>query len=216
MSILPPIFIHKVTEANKPKFVKPARAATYSVGDKLGKTYSWEYTPNPYDTVHILVNNTDNKQLLLVQQVRIPVLINTPSIAEGITAECCAGLIDGFYEAPSKKRPLYTAMAEVLEELGYDTIEANYQSLPPILSSVGSTGSVAHLFYAEVTNNQLVGTNFGDDEFILPLALSYVNYEHDSAYINDVEEFLATAKNTTAITKYLLSNFQLNNIKTKL
>lgn len=200
---LPSYFIHEVTDTIEPKFIKKAKLAQYSVGDKLGRQFFWEFTPNPHNTVHVLVNNTDTKQLLLVKQIRIPVLIND-SAPNGEVIECCAGLIDGFCEAPDNQRPLLTAIAEVREELGYDALESQFEQLPSYLGNVGTSGSICYPFYVEVTNDQFVGTNLGDGEFIIPYTIDY------SSVIN-IHGFLdSTSNHTDATTKYLVSWFLIN------
>jgi UDP-sugar diphosphatase len=92
----------------------------------------------------------------------------------GITYELCAGIVD-------QNISLKTLMKqELLEECGYDVPEKNIQKITSCRASVGSTGSVQTMFFAEVTDDMIVsgagGGNLHEGEkievFYLPLEKS--------------------------------------------
>lgn len=197
--MLEPVFIHKVTPNDNPKFVK-TEAIHYTRGSKLAKTAVWERIVS-HDTVHILVNNIDTKELLLVKQVRLPVLAKGNHV-DGVTIEACAGIIDKYlsvYTSPLNRAQLI-AIDEVREELGYLTVSTRLTKLPLYINSTGGSAATAYPFYCEVTDADYLGQQLEDSEDIAVLALPY----------SEVKEFLANTTNTDASTRYLLQWFLLN------
>ena len=164
-----------------PKFLR-TELLTWEHEDKSG---TWELVLKP-NSVHVLVDNTDLECLLLVEQPRIPVVVTT-----GLQSviEVCAGVMD------KQLPPQGIAVAEVHEELGFYTSIDDLISYGTLLSSVGTSGSVCHLFSCKVTNHQFVGQNLSNDEFITTYTLPYKLVHH----------FINTTTNTDPITKHLLS-----------
>lgn len=64
----------------------------HSFAAEPNKILSWEILES-HSTVHILVDNIETKEILLVKQPRIPVLLRDQSQL-GLCVETCAGLID--------------------------------------------------------------------------------------------------------------------------
>ena len=151
--MLKPVFIHGTTQNDNPKFIK-TETVTYTVGDKLGTKQRWERIKS-HDSVNILVNKTDTKELLLVKRVRIPVLVNNPD-TDASVIECCAGIIDKYkyLDKVPKRRAWTIAVDEVREELGYKLDPYHLMDLPQFFSSVGSSGSTCYPFYCEVTDDE--------------------------------------------------------------
>ncbi len=192
---LKPVFIHKQEPLTQPKFLtRSATAVSYTRGDKLGRQHIWE-VGRSHGSVHILVNNTDTKELILVKQVRIPVLINQPNIHNGEVIECCAGLCD-MVDVPE----CMIARIELHEELGYNIDVERIEELPPYLASVGTTCGKCYPYYCEVTNADFVGQALGKDEDIVAFPLPY----------NDIKVFLENTVNTDATTRMLLQWWLLN------
>jgi len=165
-----------------------------------GKQHKWIMSPG-HDTVHILVYNTDTDKLLLVQQLRIPVLVNSPTNS-ATTVETCAGLIDKYesYAPTPNRRARMVAIEEVQEELGYRVNLDDLLQLPPYIGSTGGSGNTCHPFYCEVTDDQFVGQQLGEHEDIEVYELSP----------EQVNWFLLAQSNTDATTRYLLQWWLLN------
>ena len=175
-----------------PRFLSTSRL----IISRDGKTMEWEMI-NSLPTVHILVNKVDSEELLLVKQVRPPVLYNHNSIA-GECIEACAGLVDKYPEYDEDTQTMLVAKEEVHEELGYKT--KNILRLQSILNSVGTSGSKLHLFYTEVTDKEFIGQAFEPTEDIEVVKLPYSN----------IQDFVATTSNTDSTTIQLLQWWLLN------
>jgi len=190
--MLDTIYIHSTTKVDEPKFIKPPQLVTFTRGDKLGTKQSWEVQDDPHDSVHILVNKTDTQEILLVQQYRIPTMINS-EVTKPVT-ECCAGLVD------SDLLPIQIAYAEVQEELGYKVRPNTMQPIGSMLSSVGTVGSMTFQLYCEVTEEDFTGQDLGPGEDIEVYSIPYA----------DIKDFLEHTIHTDPVTKYLLQWFLLN------
>jgi len=200
MSTTPlPVFIHGSEPLTNGKFVK-TNLITYVTGDKFGPKQQWEAIEFP-DSVHILVNNTETEELLLVKQVRIPVLVNNPDTT-GEVIECAAGIIDGYHEHNPEMQAKLIAVDEIKQELGYSVTDEHLRALPPFLSSVGMSGNTCHPFFCEVTNAHFTGQELQANEDIEVVRIAY----------EDVYEFLRTVQNTDATTRMLVQWFMLENL----
>ena len=200
---IPDVFVHDVSKSVDPKFIKPPSTVTYTMNDKLSKKYYWEMNTEAHDTVHILVNDLSKQCLVLVKQLRIPVLVNQPnilteykgSVRSGLTVELCAGLIDKVYHEDKIQNAFETAKIEVLEELGYN-VDENLFIETISLGNIGQSASLTYLFYATVTEDDYVGQQLGEHEFLAPI---YIKYDDIANYIS--------ASNTDNTTKLALLSF---------
>ena len=184
-----PVFIHKVERVYTGPFIS-VENVTYTVADKLSKQYVWQKL-STHDSVHVLVDNISTKELLFVKQIRIPVLVNSPDTS-GEVIECCAGIIDGHKEAFEEHRAVLTARDEISEELGY-TISTNaIKPVKVLKASVGTAGSTAHTFMAQVNCEQYTGQRLTASEDIEVIHVPYAI----------VEDFLKETV-TDATTMYL-------------
>ncbi len=173
-----------------PKFIK-TQAVTYERGDTIAV---WEKT-KVHNTVHILVKNVDTKELLLVKQTRIPVLVEQPE-TQGVTIEACAGIVDcfkDFSDYPQQQATL-VAREEIREELGYEVHLEDLVTLPKYIGSTGGSGSTCYPFYCEVTDDQFVGQHLGNDEDIEVFPIQ----------AHEIRVFLENTTNIDATTRYLL------------
>lgn len=175
-----------------PKFIKTELLNISRDGQKL----QWEMVKS-LPTVHVLVNNIDSKELLLVKQVRPPVLYNRNSIG-GECIEACAGLVDKYNHLDELTQTYLVAKEEIHEELGYAT--NNVVRLKTILSSVGMAGNKLHQFYAEVSDKDYVGQALEPTEDIEIVKVPHV----------DVLNFINTTSNTDSTTIMLLQWWLLN------
>lgn len=164
-----------------------------------GEPFQWEMI-NSRPTVHVLVYKTDSKELLLVKQVRPPVLYNRNAI-KGECIEACAGLVDKYDHLDEDTQTLLVAKEEVHEELGY--LVEYIQRLPALLGAVGTAGNKLHLFYAEVTDANYIGQALEPTEDIEIVKL-------DAAM---VKSFINTVHNTDSTTIMLLQWWLLNKAK---
>lgn len=141
--------IISVEENKQPNFVK----TNLIKAERDGIPLTWESVKG-HDSVHVLVDNTTTKELLLVKQVRIPVLINDDSQG-GEVIECCAGLVD------KDKSIDIIVLEEIEEELGYNAQIENLTFVKTLKSSVGKIGANSHMFMATVTEDEKVSDGGG-------------------------------------------------------
>jgi len=185
------IKIDKIVKNKNPKFIK-TELINYS---KNNIKRSWERVIQ-HDSVHILVNNVETKEILLVKQVRIPVFL-TDKENKGICYEICAGLID-------KDIPINEiAKEEVLEELGYNFNTKKLSLIKKLKNNVGTSGNNIYLYYVEV--NEIEKENEGgglEDEDIEVVRLPY----------KKVEDFILNKNiNTDSTTMFLLTYWLIKN-----
>lgn len=176
--------IIKIEDNTNPKFIK----AELITATRDNKEFYWERIKS-HDSVHILVDNTETRELLLVKQVRIPVLVND-SLNNGVCIEACAGLVD------KDTNIIQIAKEEVLEELGYNVRTENIIFLKKLKSSVGSSGNTAWVFSCNVDESMKVSEGGGvHEEDIELFRLPY----------KDIYDFATfSIENTDAMTQYLL------------
>ena len=193
--MLKPVTICSKEPLKEAKFISTSMLTIDRDGEKL----QWEMI-NSLPTVHILVNKVDSKEILLVKQVRPPVLYqgNAP---RGECIEACAGLVDKYSDWSERRQTYAVAVEEVSEELGYDPLMLI--RLPTLLGSVGTSGSKLHLFYTEVTDNDYVGQTLEPMEDIEVVKLPYA----------DVKGFVGTATTSDSTTIMLLQWWLLNKDK---
>ncbi len=179
------VIIKSVEENKSPRFVK----TNFVTAEREGVEFTWE-TVKSHDSVHVMVFNCTTNEVLLVKQVRIPVLVNGSK--DGIMYEACAGIVD-------KDLPLsYVVKEEILEELGYDVDVSNIDYIRSLRHSVGTNGSTGYLFYATTTESEKVSEGGGiHDEDIEVVRIP----------LSEVDEFISNVE-TDAVTMFLLSYVQ--------
>lgn len=184
--MLQKVTLTTVRDITVPRFIKP-KLVEYT---RDGVPGFWECV-EIFNSVHILVSKTDSKELLLVRQVRIPVLANNPDTS-GEVIEACAGIVDKYPDLPNEERVKLIAIEEVSEELGYHISKVTPLFQPK--SAVGLAGGNQYMFYAEVTDEMFVGQDLEPDEDIEVLTLPF----------NEVQNFIDSSDNTDATTLLLL------------
>lgn len=184
--MLKKVTIDKIRENDQPNFVK-TQAIEYSREQDNG---IWEMILSK-DSVHILVDSVDTKELLLVKQVRVPVLVKNPE-GNGECFECCAGLID-------KDLPIVQiAKEEILEELGYEVPIDRLIPVKNYKSSVGTQGTNVYTFNCIVRAEDKVSEGGGLDSEDIEI----VRIKH-----HKVMEFIKSTDNIDATTLFLLINW---------
>jgi UDP-sugar diphosphatase len=137
-------------------YVQPRRLAF----EYKGKARVWDVCLC-HDAVCVLVLHRDRKALLLVQQLRPPVLYRLMQQGAlnptGETHELCAGILD------KGKSLVQTAKEEVLEELGFDAPLEGFERVCAYRSAVGVLGYETTMFYTEVDNTMKVSEGGGVD-----------------------------------------------------
>lgn len=140
--------IIKVEPQVNPNFVKPI-TITY---EQKGTLKIWEAVIS-HDAVSILLYNIDRDSFVLVKQFRPPVL--NANKANGQTYELCAGIID---KNISDKE---IAREEALEECGYDIPLNTIKKVTSYYTSVGISGALQTLYYAEINDSMIVNAGGG-------------------------------------------------------
>lgn len=189
--------IEEVLTNTNPRFVK-TQALKYTREGQPTKT--WEMTVG-HDTVHVLINKTDSQEILLVKQVRPPVLYRSPETC-GEVIEACAGLVDKYSELEStpSERARMVAAEEVHEEVGYSIEPNKLLTLPTYYGNVGMSGITCNPFYCEVTDEDYVGQKLEPSEDIEVFPVAY----------EDLKVFVENTTNTDATTRALVQWF-INN-----
>lgn len=140
--------ITKVSPLKDPKFVKPI-ALEYS---QNGEIKTWEAVIT-HDAVSVLLYNSDRDSFVLVKQLRPAVLHANKT--DGYMYELCAGIID-------KKLPdIEIAKEEIFEECGYDVPLKSLCKITSFYTSVGISGALQTLYYAEITDSMIVNDGGG-------------------------------------------------------
>lgn len=194
---LPEITVKAVLthEEFTPKFVLPQQVQ-YDDGTipEDGDLKVWEMVKRP-DSVHCLVFEEDTGDFILVQQVRIPVLVNDPE-SKGIMTELCAGLMDN----PDMDER-QTMLQELKEELGYIVPDDKLMHIKTFKSGVGSTGNNAW-YYAAIVNadTERCPVSFGVDENIIERRIP----------AQEINEFLSSDENMDTGTALTVLGFYLN------
>ena len=143
--------IDSITELKNPNFIKPIQI-NYT---QAGKSKTWEAVV-AHDSVSILLFHTDKQALILVKQLRVPVL--NANKCNGMMYELCAGIVD-------KKTSLaQIAKEEVLEECGYDIEVNSFQKISTFYTSVGISGTEQTLYYAKCDDSMKVSDGGGLSE----------------------------------------------------
>ena len=156
----------------------------------------WE-TIDSHDSVHILVDNIETKEILLVKQIRIPVLKNDCS-QNGVCYEACAGIVD------KNKNIIEIAKEEVLEELGYKVKTSDIKHIKTLKSSVGSSGANCYTFEVKTSEKDRVNNGGGtESEDIIVVRVPYQN----------IRNFIYSNIHTDSTTMFLITNWLLKNKK---
>jgi len=138
---------------------------------QAGQEKLWDCI-HSHNSVYVLIFNKTRKVFVFVEQFRPSVFVSSVCQAKnkdvfvgsswqesdgkpGITIELCAGIID---KDMSKEE---TAAAEVFEECGYTIKPECLEKIVSCLSSVGSCGDQATIFYCEVTDTLKVSEGGG-------------------------------------------------------
>jgi UDP-sugar diphosphatase len=188
--MLKKIKIIEVYDDHKPKFIKPIMVKTIREDNE---EILWEMVKSN-GSVHVLVDNIETNELMIVKQIRIPVLFNDNS-KEGVVYEVCAGLID------KNKSTIEIAREEIIEEMGYEIPIENIEYLKTLKSSVGSSGSSSHMYIATVEEKHKVSEGGGiSNEDIKVVRIPY----------NNVESFLKEEFHTDSTTMFLIYYWLFN------
>ena len=143
--------IDSISTLKNPKFIKPIQI-NYT---QAGKEKTWEAVI-AHDSVSILLYHKDKKSLVLVKQLRVPVLNSNKK--DGMMYELCAGIVD-------KDTSLaQIAKEEILEECGYDVQMQNLQKISTFYTSVGISGTQQTLYYAECDDTMQISSGGGLEE----------------------------------------------------
>jgi UDP-sugar diphosphatase len=143
--------IDKIGPLTNPKFVKPMRIDyTYKGAKKV-----WESVLS-HDSVSIVLYHKDKDALIIVKQMRIPVL-NSNKV-NGEMYELCAGLIDK--DIPN----INIVKEEILEECGYDININSIEKITSFYTSVGTSGAKQTLYYSQCDDTMKINDGGGLSE----------------------------------------------------
>lgn len=188
------IKIIKIQENLQSKFIKSKMIVFKKENNE--NEHFWE-TVESHDSVHILVDNIETKELLIVKQIRLPVLKNDNS-QNGICYEMCAGIVD------KNKSVFEIAKEEIEEELGYDVPLENLKHIKTLKSSVGSAGNNCYLFEAIINESFKISNGGGtENEDIIVVRIPY----------EKVNDFIFSDIHTDSTTMFLATYWLLKQKK---
>ncbi|XP_005104363.1 uridine diphosphate glucose pyrophosphatase NUDT14 [Aplysia californica] len=158
-----------VGDCKDSKYIKPRRIH-YT---QNGVPKIWD-AMKVHDGVVILLFNTSRNVFIFVRQFRPAIYLNSVHVEStdegagagrvdtgrypgslGMTLELCAGIVDKSGALPE------IARAEILEECGYDVPVDQIRKISSCRGGVGTSGSMIHMYYAEVTDAMKVGPGGG-------------------------------------------------------
>lgn len=158
------INILNIGKNTQSKFIESQMVTFLREGED--KERIWEIIKS-HSSVHILVNNTETKEVLLVKQVRIPILTNDDS-QDGVCYEMCAGLVDKSIDIVD------IAKEEIEEEMGYRVESSRINFIKKAKSALGTAGNDCFYFEVEVTEADKVSNGGGlDSEDIEVVRIPY-------------------------------------------
>ncbi len=121
------------------------------------------------DAVAVLIFNTDSQKVILTKQFRYAIASKTKQQI----LEIVAGKID------KGEKPLQTAIREVQEETGYKIKANKIKFLVSCFSSPGYTSEKFFVYYATVTNKDIVSDKHGlesENEYIQLVEMSITQF----------------------------------------
>ena len=101
------------------------------------------------DAVGIVIYNTSREKFIFVRQYRYPVAQKS----DGMLLEIVAGRIE------NNDDPMQTAIREIREEVGYEVKDIEF--LVSYFSAPGYSSEMLHLFFARVSDDDLVANGGG-------------------------------------------------------
>ncbi len=140
--------IDSITALEKPKFIQPIHIHYTHKGQQK----EWEAVLS-HNSVSILLWHAQKDAFVLVKQLRPPVLNMTKS--DGEMYELCAGIID------KNVSDIQIAKEEILEECGFDVPLKNIEKITSFYTSVGISGALQTLYYAEINEKMKVSEGGG-------------------------------------------------------
>jgi len=143
--------IDSIGSLRDPKFIKPIKIYYTQSGRKK----EWEAV-TAHDSVAILLYHKGKKSLVLVKQLRVPVL--NANKKNGMMYELCAGIVDK--DIPN----IDIAREEILEECGYDVPINSIKKISTYYTSVGISGTQQTLYYGECDDTMKVSEGGGLSE----------------------------------------------------
>ncbi|WP_457747020.1 NUDIX hydrolase [Sulfurimonas sp.] len=143
--------IESIQELKNPSYIQPIEI-NYT---QNGIHKRWEAVIS-HDSVSILLYHKEKNAFIVVKQLR-PAVLNANK-HDGYMYELCAGIID---KNISDKA---IAKEEILEECGYDVPLQDIKKVTSFYTSVGISGALQTLYYAEVHESMHTNNGGGIDQ----------------------------------------------------
>lgn len=164
----------KIVDFKESNFIKPLRASYVINTHKV----DWDFIKS-FNSVSIMLYHKAKDSFIFVKQFRAPLYYheNCANLENGFSIELCSGIID------KDKSLEEIAIDECIEELGFKPKKLIY--IDKFYTGFGSGVSAQHLFFAEVSDDDIVGVGGGVDngEFIESVWVRLSEY--DSFFANN-------------------------------
>lgn len=155
-----------------------------------GVKRSWDIA-RTHDSVSILIYNIDRDSFIFVKQFRPALYLKN---SDGFSVELCAGIVD-------KNIPLKDiASEEIFEETGYKT--KNIKKISSFYSSLGISASKETMYYAIVSDSDLLGKGGGIDHE--NISLVYIKRKEVDKFLYD--ESIAKSSGVLLCVNYFVTN----------
>jgi len=143
--------IDSIQELKNPNFIKPIEINYTQKGIKK----KWEAVIS-HDSVAILLYHKDKDAFVFVKQLRATVLNKNKT--DGYMYELCAGIVD------KNTTNAQIAKEEIYEECGFNVPVENLQKINTFYTSVGISGTLQTLYYAELNESMKIHEGGGLQE----------------------------------------------------
>ncbi|WP_457743648.1 NUDIX domain-containing protein [Sulfurimonas sp.] len=140
--------IDSIQELKNPNFIKPIEI-NYT---QKGIQKKWEAVLS-HDSVAILLWHKEKDSFVFVKQLRATVLNKNKT--NGYMYELCAGIVD------KNATNAQIAKEEIFEECGFDIPVKNLQKINTFYTSVGISGTLQTLYYAELNEDMKINEGGG-------------------------------------------------------
>ncbi len=140
--------IDSITELQNPNFIKPI-LINYTQKNIQKK---WEAVIS-HDSVATLLWHKEKNSFIVVKQLRPAVLNMTQT--DGEMYELCAGIVD------KNTTNAQIAKEEILEECGFNVPTENLEKITAFYTSVGISGAIQTLYYAEIEESMKIDEGGG-------------------------------------------------------
>lgn len=129
---------------------------------------------NSGDGAAILLYNPLTREIVLIKQFRLPVLLNSDT--DGFVIECCAGMLDDL-------DPMQAIIKEVKEETGYEVTQVT--KIYEAFATPGAHTEKIHFYIAKYSENLKIAQGGGDSSEQEDIEILHYRYDEIATLLKD-------------------------------